>query len=351
MEVVPAWLTNNARGRPTFARGETLESLRAGAESAEDLRVAVTSLLIQENHATRCKGLTTDFLSFLRHESERGEARQRSLGEGLARFGAHLLMTRPTIGRSSTIRTYLVGASRCWPSAMRTPEVRQFLGGLEMVSPVMPELACVTLARTYDAARLNRWLVEMAGSQGGYAIALATGLMAGLRMRECARLLMRHGANAFSVAPDGEVKWSESASTKTNMRGKSFLADRSAWVPEEVVPRLRQLHLPWRVSEKDAARVVSETAASMARAGLPRDVRVFRRVLARRIHDQTVRRGESEEGALALVRHALGHRPGSHTTVRYLGSPLSTAGHQRLRMAQRSAMDAKTLEREAGPHE
>jgi len=166
-----------------------------------------------------------------------------------------------------------------------------------------------------------------------YPVAVVCGLMAGLRMREAARLLMRDGAAGFEMSPDGEVRWKERRSTKTNLRGGRWLADRTMVVTPAVMAGLRQMKLPWKATEQEATRVVRETAATLTEIGVPRDVRVFRRSLARDIREGFVSGGASEEEALFWVRKILGHRPGSETTFRYLGSALSDQGARRLGQA------------------
>lgn len=328
MEVVPPWMA--AEGRPMFADTLPLSRLRGMARTAEELRGCVAARSVQEEYAVRCRRQTKAFLEFL---LRRDRGMKVSTGTELANFGAHLLRERESIGRSTTIRKYLVEASRCWPSALHEGVVTEFLRGLETLSPALPEAAGIALERTFVPEDVEQWMLKELDLNGGFSVALVTGLVAGLRMREAARLLVRDGDAAFSVSGN-IVTWRERASTKTNARGNKFLADRTAWVPPDVAAVLGVLPLPWRAPSRVVADVVARTAAALVEAGIARDVRVFRRGLAVRMREELVNDGESESQAVAVVRDALGHKPGSLTTFRYLGSKLSAKGADRMKKVQ-----------------
>lgn len=333
VEVAPAWLT--ARGRPTFEVGTSLAELKAGCRTAAHLATEISAKAVQEAYARRCRALCWGFLDFLSYHEH--DVRAKTLGEKMAMYGAQMLMSK-AITRSSTMRTYLAEATRCWPSALRATPVQEFLRGLETISPALPEAAGISLAREVDRTAVRRWMEYAARRGEQFQVAIATGLLAGLRMREAARLLMREGSAVFCVCKTdgrGEVTWKEKAATKTNLRGTRILADRTAWVPLAVVPLLQQLPLPWRATEEEAARLVRVTAEELVAAGVPGDMRVFRRALAIQVRDTLVSEGESEEEATRWARAALGHKANSPTTYRYLGTALSRQGVRRLAAACR----------------
>jgi len=213
---------------------------------------------------------------------------------------------------------------------LKAAPVKEFLAGLEAVSPVLPEAAGVRLVRSVDRPAVIRWMEAAVSKREVYAVAVVCGLLAGLRMREAARLLMRGGAEAFSVSLSGEVRWKEACSTKSNMRGGRLLADRIAKVTEAVAAGLRRMELPWLATEQEATRLVRETAAKLRDMGLSGDVRAFRRSLARGVRECFVTQGATEEEAVSWVRRTLGHRPGSMTTFRYLGTAVSDLGARRM---------------------
>lgn len=326
METVPAWMS--VCGRGTY-QGLSLPEVKKGASSAEDLRLVVSASGVQEVYAARCRRLVEEFLGFVEKQKEKGCFGVVSIL--VARFAAELLLRRD-IRRSSTIRSYLTEVTRCWPSALKAPEVQEFMRGLETLSPALPEAAGVTLARSCGRFAAGVWMRREIGLNNGYSVAIVAGLMAGLRVREAARMLMRK--DGFRCSEEGLVAWREDCATKTNMRGWRYLPERVAEVPLEVAPTLSRLALPWSADDKEVRRVIAATIGALVKAGFPRDVRVFRRMMAVQVRDQRLTEGDTEEQAQGWARQALGHLPGSTTTFRYLGGALSQPGQRKLAKAQ-----------------
>ena len=213
----------------------------------------------------RCRRLVEEFLGFVEKQKEKGCFGVVSIL--VARFAAELLLRRD-IRRSSTIRSYLTEVTRCWPSALKAPEVQEFMRGLETLSPALPEAAGVTLARSCGRFAAGVWMRREIGLNNGYSVAIVAGLMAGLRVREAARMLMRK--DGFRCSEEGLVAWREDCATKTNMRGWRYLPERVAEVPLEVAPTLSRLALPWSADDKEVRRVIAATIGALVKAGFPR---------------------------------------------------------------------------------
>jgi len=257
------------------------------------------------------------------------------MGEWLADFGGDILVRRPGVARSSTVKAWLVGASRPWPTAMRSPEVRAFLRGLEVLNPALPEAAGVELPRRVDMVKLRHWMCAKVSWCGGYPVALALGLVAGLRLREAARILVQRGAAGFVLA-GSIVRWEEAAQTKANLRGTRRIAVRVARVPEECLSPMRRLPLPWRAPERRIEVVVRETARSLFTAGVADDVRAHRRTVATTVRTAAVRAGASEAEAVRWAQRALSHQERGEAIFRYLPTLLSDTGQRFLEEAQLS---------------
>ena len=223
--------------------------------------MAISAMAVQETYAVRCRRSVRDFLAYV---SGLRRDNRRSIGEWVADFGGHLLVSRPQVRRSTTVRAWLVAASRPWPSAMASGQVRTFLRGLEVISPVLPEAAGVVLPRRVDTSELRRWMQARAGWLRGYPVALALGLAAGLRLREAARILAQRGWEGLELK-GGLARWRDAAQTKQNLRGDRRVADRVAVVPPGCTQAIRNLSLPWQASEAQVARVVRMTARSHTR--------------------------------------------------------------------------------------
>lgn len=330
MEHEPAWLS--AAGRRCFGTVPSLEQLRREYPTGEAVAAAIAALGIQEGHATRSRAYIRRFLRFVEQALRRG-VRKRSVGSWMVAFGGQLVQDA-RVRRSSTVRTALVGASRPWPSAMRSQEVRGFLRGLEVVSPVLPAAAGISLSRTVDEVRLVQWMRDKSRWYDGFPLALTVGLRAGLRLRETARILVHRGWLGLSVSEEGVARWREAAQLKQNARGRRVMADRVATVPRECVSAVRALDLPWKASEAYVERVVRETSRSLAAAGVARDVRAFRRTMAVRVREHAAAAGADEREAIRWAQRALSHKENGDVIVRYLPSLLSARGSSFLEQAQ-----------------
>lgn len=326
MSCHPAWLWR--RGRGVFQTPPSLASLRQLAGDVGALRLTVASLGVQEGHAARCRRAVSLFLNFVAGSRRRHRG---TVGELLAEFGAHILTTRPQVCRATTLRSWIVCASRPWPAAMRSAEVREFLRGAEIASPVLPEAAGVSVLREIDQTKFRRWMVVRRSWLGGIPLALALGLAAGLRMRETARMLQR--GLGFRVVGRLAV-WTEAAQTKTNARGARRVADRVSTIPSQCLAAVRSLELPWRATEAEVARVLRATVNSLRRAGVTGDARVHRRVMATRVREAAVRAGADEAEAVGWARRVLAHGPSGEAVYRYLPTLLSRPGSRFLRRAQ-----------------
>jgi len=334
MEVEPAWLTMPGRG--AFGSVADLQEVPKIGMTGQSVRMAISALGVQETYAARCRRDVMSFLDFVKEAGKQSTVRG-SVGEWMADFGGHLLLTRQGVRRSTTVRTVLVRASRPWPSAMHSQEVRAFMRGAEMVSPVLPEAAGVGVPRDVNEVRMEEWMVANACVEGGIAVALAAGLSAGLRLRESARILVRRGWSGFSVSVDGTARWKESSQLKQNLRGQRKVADRVVKLPMGCVPSLRALVLPWRVPDQVVSRVLREVSRSLRGAGVVMDVRAFRRTMAGRVREAAVAAGESETEAVRWAQRALSHQEGRGEAIfRYLPSLLSREGSRFLEGVQAS---------------
>lgn len=327
LEVRPGWL--GAMGRAVVGRQSLHEVVQASA-SPEELRRSVGALSVQEPYAARCRAMLSRFLVFVQSERARGAA--GGVPVLVARFLAHVLRTC-RVRRSTTVRAYAVAVTRCWPSAFRAPAIQEFLRGVEHLSPVLPDAAGVVVPRRVSFPAVLEWMKTAMTLNGGWSVAVVTGLLAGLRLREAARLLVTEGRKAFAVSREGVVEWREWSGTKSNMRGARYLVSRTAVVPREVAVMLDGLVLPWAATDWEVRRVLASTVVALAQVGVV-DVRVFRRATAVGVRDAMATLGESEESAVGWARRVLGHRPGSAVTERYLGGCVSPAGRAVMRRVQ-----------------
>ena len=336
VEFMPAWV--GARGRPTMTATPGLRELAMRSTGPRDLAKTVAALRVQDEYAERCRGLIERMLVWVASQPDLLHPEVK-IGEKVVAFLAFLLQ-QGRISRSSTITTYAAMMTRCWPSVMTSEVMREFLGGLQTVSPALPELDGVVLSREVP----DSWelLGPCAQFRGGMGLYLLVGLLAGMRLRETARIMIRAGADGFRSSDGGTVGVAQEATPvavrggallKNTVQGLRFVADRTAYIPSEWIRSLRAVTLPWNVQEKEATVALRDFGA-MLRAHGVLDVRAYRRTMAVRVREAAVRAGIPETEAVAWARRALGHREGSRTVYRYLGTEMSRAGQGRLAVMQ-----------------
>lgn len=259
--------------------------------------------------------------------------KMKILAELVTEYGAYLLKERKAIGRASTLIKYLTMATSSCPQVMTTTTVQRFLQGVQHLAPIMQGLE--RLPRDLPEDRLERLLEEMFVENEFVQLMAVAGLMAGLRLDETIRI-MNSRRSKIEVSVDGKVRFAESADLKTTGRGQRFSWERTTWISPECARTLRRVLLwPLGWTERRCADLRGQVTQRLVAAGLPTDVRAFRRVMAVRVAARA-RRGRTEEEAVALARQALGHRPGGSAVFRYLGRPGTAAQQQELESMQRT---------------
>ena len=357
----PAWLSRTAR--PTFGARPPMSDLRSRFASPSDLLDFVSAMTVQEDYAARCRAEVQRFVTFMTEDPQAQDcirsAQQtvsvarilsrpgvitRSLlqqklsdselvGKLLAIYGCAQLMSLRKIGRSSTVRQILIHASRPWPKAMSSAPVKAFLEGLEWIDPALPVHAGVTIERDLDLERLWVLIRELSEAREAEPLWVTAGAMAGLRVREAIRFMTV--PEATMTDDEGFITWRDRALVKTNLKGRKLLADRYSWMPPEAMTVMTSRPAPWVLTEAQAKALAAAVATLWKEAGVVMDARSWRRAMAVRVRQAMVEgEGVSEERALEFVRWALGHREGSLSTFRYLGTRLSQATAATLRQAQ-----------------
>ena len=354
MTRVPAWLRTTAR--PVFEARASFAQLRASAGSPDEMAERVAARQVQEVHAERVRRRVADFLMFVMNRTvvvNDDGSQQIQLSEDpvvmtvadhLAAYGAHLLMSRTSIERSTTIRQYLVEAARPWPEALERGLAAEFLAGLETVSPALPEAAGVQLERRVMFSNLMNVISDLVDEEDATGLLLIAGLTAGLRLRETMRKLITD-SGLVVVAADGTVTFSEKAEAKTNARGAKMIPPRCGWRMTSAASLMQNLELPLRLTEQEGLRTAAALAERLRASGVVSDVRAFRRVLGAGIVAQVEARGETAERALVMARHALGHRPGSTATLRYAGGAMGHVQQASLDAARQATWESERTRR------
>lgn len=343
----PVWLEMEGRG--VMERPPTIQQLRTTARDAGHLVAMATALNWQTDYVDRRRRRLLDFLVYVADDREASVLIEQNrplicstvgdmqkmilipmIANLLTKYGAHLLISQPLIGSATTIRQYLLEASAPWPRVMSEGLVERFLDGLEFAAPVLPEAKGQLLQRTVDEQEVDRRMIQLAEECEPEMLLLSVGVRAGMRMRETARVALRH---QVTVNDDGTVIFNEKAEAKENMRGRKVNPARTGEVPVQCVPCLRMRVTPWVMEEMQAMKLVRQTASWWKRTGLVEGIRTFRRAAATKVQDAMAADGKGEEAAKRFARAVLGHKEGSRSTVRYVPL-LSQTGARELREAQ-----------------
>ena len=309
----------------------------------QELATAVAATQVQEVHARSVRRRVVDFMEYVGDQlMEKGAGLQQIVGESVTQrvarwlmaYGTHLIRTHPGITRSTTVRTYLTEAARPWPSALKEGNVRAFIEGCEFLNPTAPVVADVPLQRELEWDKVDEGLLAMEKAGMWHWALMSTGLVCGLRLRETARMMTRR-ADFFKVGPpEGRVEFREKGEAKANMKGRRLTAPQYGWIPPKVANALRQTPLPWRIGEQELLAECRMVAMWWKARGVVTDVRTFRRAAARDLREHLAAAGRTETEALATVRDALGHRPGTQSVFGYVGAHLSRTGETAMAAAQ-----------------
>ena len=324
-------------GRKIFCSPDIDEAKRSN-RSPEAFARWVQDQAVQDRHRRRCETWRAAFDEWLgcrrdlMVEARRGDKSALDfLANKLTSFGAHLIQSRPRIGRSTTILKYLIMASSAVPQLMRMSAVTRFLRGLQHVWPVLPTEN--REERIADIEKLMDLIREQALTSNFDLAVVLTALPAGLRLTEAVRIWSARKPRV--TVEEGAIVWREEAQTKATLRGTRRLLPRSYPYPHDICRLVaRALCSHASRTEAESAELWKEASRLLRRRGISRDVRAFRRTVAPAVAEAARALGKSETEAVAMARHALGHRPESTAIFRYLGGPATATYARELRTAQ-----------------
>ena len=136
-------------GRKIFCKDNiALARVKFRGRTTAEFAQWIANQSVQDQHLRRRDHHVTLFRAWLGEKRRRiydeavegSPAAIAALATYLAEYGAHLIRSRPRIGRSTTISKYLIMASDQVPGLWKKQAVTRFMAGIQHLSPILPDI-------------------------------------------------------------------------------------------------------------------------------------------------------------------------------------------------------------------
>lgn len=283
----------------------TMEESKAWDEQERSRRLEALTVL--EETAQRSMARCQKFLDYI-------QSRPHDSVAAAAHAYAGHLWGQPGITKATTVRTYMDLAMEPWPSQRgRQARWRKVTDGMECVAPVLDTGAEAEVQQHEEAETEGRMQPEEWQDPDELVLALAIRTR-GLRAREVTRMMSTPGRVSKE---DGYLFFRDIAEGRLNRKGRRAVAPRPIPLNKWQTEVLRSVSFPRYKSEQDWNELRTRVSKRVRELDGVSTIRVHRKLVARRIQEETVAATGNEAEGLAAARRALAHVEGSRSTFRY----------------------------------